>query len=104
MSYDYGFTWKTFYFANEEGRFCYAVKVDPQKVRLAVEDLAASYEDADEVVRWYYGDTSRLKDIENMVLEDQVVELVLGKAKTTQESIDFKTLMAAATGSAPGLS
>ena len=39
-----------------------------------------------------------------MVLEDQVVELVLDKAKTTQEPIDFKTLMAAATGSAPGLS
>jgi trigger factor len=82
----------------------HAVKVDPQKVRLAVEDLAASYEDADEVVRWYYGDPSRLKDIENMVLEDQVVELVLDKAKTTQEPIDFKTLMAAATVSAPGLS
>jgi photosystem II stability/assembly factor-like uncharacterized protein len=32
VSSDYGFTWKTFYFANEEGRFCYTVKVDPHDV------------------------------------------------------------------------
>jgi hypothetical protein len=29
VSYDFGFTWKTFFFADDEGRFCYTVKVDP---------------------------------------------------------------------------
>lgn len=81
----------------------HGVKVDPARVRSAVEDLAASYEDADEVVRWYYADPSRLREVENMVLEDQVVDLILEKAKTKEESIDFQALMTAATGaSLPG--
>lgn len=79
------------------------VKVDPARVRSAVEDLAASYEDADEVVRWYYADPSRLREVENMVLEDQVVDLILDKATTREESIEFQALMTAATGTAfPG--
>jgi len=81
----------------------HGVKVDPGRVRGAVEDLAASYEDADEVVRWYYADPSRLREVENMVLEDQVVDLILEKAKTKEETIDFQALMTAATGaSLPG--
>ncbi len=82
----------------------HGIKVDPARVRAAVEDLAASYEDADEVVRWYYADPSRLREIENMAVEDQVVDLVLEKGKTQEETIDFQALMLAATGGnlAPG--
>ena len=32
VSHDFGLTWKTFFFAEDEGRFCYAVKVDPHDV------------------------------------------------------------------------
>ena len=32
VSYDFGLTWKTFFFAEDEGRFCYTVKVDPHDV------------------------------------------------------------------------
>jgi len=75
----------------------HGVKVDPARVRAAVEDLAASYEDSAEVVRWYYADPTRLREVENLALEDQVVELILDKAKITDEDIDFQTLMKAAT-------
>lgn len=74
----------------------HGVKVDPARVRQSVEEMAASYEDPEEVVRWYYADQTRLREIENMVLEDQIVDLVIGKAKTTQEAIDFQALMMAA--------
>lgn len=74
----------------------HGVKVDPARVRQSVEEMAASYEDPEEVVRWYYGDQTRLREIENMVLEDQIVDLVIGKAKTAQEAIDFQALMMAA--------
>ncbi len=77
----------------------HGVKVDPARVRSAVEELAASYEDSDEVVRWYYADTSRLREVENMVLEDQIVDLILEKATSKEERIDFQALMTAATGS-----
>lgn len=74
----------------------HAVKVEPSRVRQSVEEMAASYEDPEEVVRWYYADQTRLREIENMVLEDQIVDLVIGKAKTAQEAIDFQALMMAA--------
>lgn len=74
----------------------HAVKVEPSRVRQSVEEMAASYEDPEEVVRWYYADQTRLREIENMALEDQIVDLVIGKAKTAQEAIDFQALMMAA--------
>lgn len=74
----------------------HGVKTDAARVRLAVEEMAASYEDPEEVVRWYYADQTRLREIENMALEDQIVDLVIGKAKTAQEAIDFQALMMAA--------
>ena len=58
--------------------------------------MAASYEDPEEVVRWYYADPSRLQDIENMTMEDQIVDLILSEAKTREETIDFQQLMSAA--------
>jgi len=78
------------------------LSVDPVRVRSAVEDLALSYEQPSEVVRWYYAEKSRLREIENAVMEDQVVELVLRKGRTTEETIAFDELMnSAATHARP---
>lgn len=74
------------------------LSVDPNRVRAMVEDLAMSYEDSQEVVRWYYAERGRLREIENVVMEDQIVDLVLEKANTTDEQIGFSELMLAATG------
>lgn len=73
-----------------------ALRADAGRVRQAVDELAASYEDPEEVVRWYYADPSRLQDIENMTMEDQIVDLILSEAKTREETIDFQQLMSAA--------
>ena len=75
------------------------MKVEPERVRAAVDDMAASYEDAEAVVRWYYAEASRLREVENMVVEDQIVDLILEKAKTTEASIGFNELMQASAGS-----
>ena len=58
-------------------------------VRTAVEDLAASYEESSEVVRWYYAEKDRLREIENAVMEDQIVDLILEKASVTDEFVGF---------------
>ena len=77
----------------------YGLTLDSNRLRTTVEDLAQSYEQPAEVVRWYYADKTRLREIENMVLEDQIVDLVLEKAVVTEEGISFQALMqAAATG------
>jgi len=74
----------------------HGVKLDPNRVRAAVEELAASYEQPPEVVRWYYAESSRLREIENMVFEDQIVDLIFEKAASTEVSMPFQTLMAGA--------
>lgn len=76
----------------------YSLTVDPGRVRATVHDLATSYEDPEQVVNWYYAERGRLREIENVVMEDQIVDLVLEKAKLTEERIGFQDLMQAAAG------
>ena len=66
----------------------------PEQVRAAVEDLAQSFEHPAEVVKWYYQSPERLAEVESLVVEDNVVEYVLGKARVEDQAIAFDDLMA----------
>ena len=66
----------------------------PEQIRAAVEEQAQSYEDPADVIRWYYSDTQRLAQVEALVVEDNVVDWVLGVAKVTDKPVDFDDLMA----------
>jgi trigger factor len=72
------------------------LSVDRKRVRAAIEEQAQSYEVPEQVVNWYYSDKNNLREIENLVLEDQVVDLILSKATVTEQSVDFAQLMAPA--------
>ena len=65
----------------------------PEQLRAAVEEQAQSYEHPQEVVRWYYQQPERLREIESMALEDNVVEWALAKAKVEDKPIAFDELM-----------
>ncbi len=43
---------------------------DPAKVRAMVEEMAATYQDPEEVVNHYYGNEELLRSVESAVLED----------------------------------
>jgi trigger factor len=43
-------------------------------------------------VRWYYSDPSRLKEVEAVVLEENVVKHICGLAKVTDKSVSFEEL------------
>jgi trigger factor len=66
----------------------------PEQIRAHIEELAASYEKPQDVVRWYYGDQQRLAEVEAIVLENNVTSYVLAKAKVTDKSVAFDELMA----------
>lgn len=68
------------------------LKASPEQIKAEIEDQAASYEDPAEVTRWYYSDPSRLKDIESLVLENNVVKYVLDKVKVTDKKVTFEEL------------
>jgi trigger factor len=69
------------------------IRPDPQKVRARIEGIAATYEQPEEVVSWYYGSRERLADVETAILEEQVVEWVLERAQVTNEEMTFTELM-----------
>jgi len=69
------------------------LQAKPEQVRAKIEDLAKNYEQPAEVVRYYLSDRSRLADIEAVVLEDNVVEHILAKAKVTDQQVPFDELM-----------
>jgi trigger factor len=45
------------------------------------------------VIDWYYAEAGRLEGPTSMVLEDNVVEFVLGRANVVQKDVSFETLM-----------
>jgi trigger factor len=65
----------------------------PDQIKTHVEELAASYEKPTDVVRWYYSDNRRLAEVEAIVIENNVTEYVLSKAKVVDKAISFDELM-----------
>ena len=62
------------------------------QIKAEIDEQAATYEDPKEVVRWFYSNPSRLKDIENLVLEDNVIKYFTAQAKVTDKLITFEEL------------
>lgn len=71
----------------------HGLKAEPDQVRAMVEEFAQSYEDPAEVVAWYYQDRNRLREVEHLVLEDNVVAWVLGQAQVTDQPMTLEALM-----------
>jgi len=69
------------------------LQAKPEQVKAIVEEQAQSYEKPEEVVRWFYQSPDRLRDIEALVLEDNVVDWVLTTAKVEEKPLAFDELM-----------
>lgn len=65
-----------------------------EQVKAHVEELASSYEKPEDVVRWYFSDEKRMAEVESVVIENNVTNFVLGKAKVVEKSVSFDDLMA----------
>jgi len=72
------------------------IKADDEKVEKRIEDFAQSYGDPAEVITWYNSNPQERAKIESVVLEDQLVDWVLEKAKVTETSLSFEELMSPA--------
>jgi trigger factor len=65
----------------------------PEQVRAMVEDLAQSYENPAEVVKWHYAAPERLNEAESLALEDNVVQWVLERVKVEDKPMTLDELM-----------
>jgi trigger factor len=69
------------------------LKLDRERVDARLADLAASYPDPEQIIKAYRQNAEALRQVENLVLEDQVVDLLLEHAKVTNEPATFKDVM-----------
>jgi len=71
----------------------YDLQAEPEKVRALIEDYAQSFEHPEEVISWYYAEPARYREIESLVLEENVVEWVLSRAQVSDKELAFAELM-----------
>jgi trigger factor len=69
------------------------VKIDRERVESRLADLAGSHPEPEAVIKAYRQNPEALRQIENVVLEDQVVDLLLEQAKVTDQPARFKDVM-----------
>jgi trigger factor len=65
-----------------------------EQIKSHIEELAASYEKPADVMRWYYSDNNRLAEVEAIVIENNVTDFVMAKAKISEKTVSFDELMA----------
>ena len=74
---------------------------EPAKVREAIEDIASTYQDPEEVINWYYSENEQLAGIESRVLEDAVVDKLLSEAAIAEIECSYQDALAKARPDAP---
>jgi trigger factor len=65
------------------------VKVDDDRVKTMIHDMANSYDDPEQVINFYYSNEQQLSQIQNVVLEDQVIDLIVATAKVTDVELPY---------------
>lgn len=71
----------------------HSLQARPDQVKAVVSEYAQSYEKPEEVLRWYYQSPERLREVESIVLEDNVVQWVLAKSRVEDTPTEFDELM-----------
>ena len=70
-----------------------SVQLDDERVRQRIDEVADSYEESAEVRRYLYGDEEQLRRVEGAVLEEQVLDLVLSRAKHVDVQMPYQDVI-----------
>jgi trigger factor len=69
------------------------LSVDPDKVQATLDQMAAGYEEPQQVVNYYRTNPQAMSGLEAMVLEDEVVDWVVAQGTVTEKPVSFDELM-----------
>ena len=69
------------------------LQAKPEQLQAHIQELAQSYEQPAQVVAWYMSDRQRMAEVEAVVIEGNVADFVLSKAKVTDKALGFEELM-----------
>ncbi|MCR4303980.1 MAG: trigger factor [Gallionella sp.] len=65
----------------------------PEQIKAMIREYAQSFDHPEDVLRWYASDTKRMKEVENLVLEENVVNWAMAQARTIDKVTEFNELM-----------
>lgn len=71
----------------------HSLQAKPEQVKALIQDYAQSFDEPEQVIRWYAADAKRLQEVENLALEENVVTWVMSQAKVTDKQAIFSELM-----------
>jgi trigger factor len=69
------------------------IELDRARVAARLQDLVATAENPSEMMRAYQQNAQAMHQVQMLVLEDQVVDWLLARAKVTDQPTTFRTLM-----------
>ena len=64
-----------------------------EQIKAVIAEHAQGYEKPEEIVRWYAAEPARMRDVESLVLEENVVSWLMSHAKVTDKPVEFNELM-----------
>ncbi|PAU56947.1 trigger factor [Pseudomonas indica] len=68
----------------------FEIKPDEVRVRELIQEMASAYQEPEQVVAWYYKNEQQMNEVRSVVLEEQVVDTVLQKAKVTDKAVSYE--------------
>jgi trigger factor len=71
----------------------YKLGAKPEQVKALITEYAQEFSQPEQVMRWYAAEPGRMREVENLVLEDNVTAWVFGAAKVVDKNIAFDDLM-----------
>ncbi len=69
------------------------IQIDRAKVDERLNEMASAYPDPESILKAYRQNPEALRQVETMVLEDQVIDYLLERAQVTDQPSSFKELM-----------
>lgn len=69
------------------------IELDKQAMRNRLEEIANTYDSPNEVIKAYSENKSLMQSLEGLVMEDQVVEVLLGQLNVQDKIMSFEELM-----------
>ncbi len=69
------------------------LKVDEEKVKAIITEMATAYEDPTEVVTYYEQNEQLMNNMRNVALEEQAIDAIIAKAQVSEKEVSFNELM-----------
>ncbi|MHB1238422.1 MAG: trigger factor [Gallionella sp.] len=68
----------------------------PEQIKSFIREYAQSFDQPEDVIRWYASEPGRMREVEHIVLEENVMHWTLGQTRITDKQAVFNELMGTA--------